>query len=632
MARGVRKVYEDILLDGRAIIVTDKNKDNYDWADIPDGSKFIDTETGFEYVKLEGQSDWVPSYIKNDNTISIAKDAIIETETFFVKEILETELICETETGDIRHFMKDEDEFFVIEIENGTYPMGRDYLSVFINDIFLRTQENKGILEITPSRFKLLEEPALNMKITAKYYRTIRIGNPYPRVFINEEDPGLENAEEGDIWVDTNAHIDPEGNINVEDYGGKIPWSMIAGTPTSLQGYHINDKVSLQGHKHTTKDISNFPSSMPANGGNAETAERLSYARKINGISFDGSENINIPVGVMSVNGITPNDDKNPGNVIIASLPIGYEFFSMSPYNKPFLENALPLIGGTHKRNTYIDLWNWVQTQTGYCISDEKWLELSEANNGNVPYYSYGDGSTTFRVPSVKCWVKGTDGNTDKIGKYLPDGLPNITGTFTGNTNDGSTYFSGALYIKDSSTKTGADGQSGAGIIGFDASKSNTIYGKSKYVQPKTIVGRWYVWAFGAITNVGNQDLAEISSSFTYLETKINSMPFTARATTIGKASITKPAVVVKTYRKNTSWYRVWSDGWIEQGGYCTGSGYAERTVSLYEAFSDTNYAVFVTGSNGSETSSGTNYWYNKTTTTVGVASHADCHWYACGY
>lgn len=47
-------------------------------------------------------------------------------------------------------------------------------------------------------------------------------------------------------------------------------------------------------------------------------------------------------------------------------------------------------------------------------------------------------------------------------------------------------------------------------------------------------------------------------------------------------------AYIVDTYQNGTSWYRVWSDGWIEQGGYTTNSGF----VTLLQPFSNTNYNV----------------------------------------
>lgn len=55
----------------------------------------------------------------------------------------------------------------------------------------------------------------------------------------------------------------------------------------------------------------------------------------------------------------------------------------------------------------------------------------------------------------------------------------------------------------------------------------------------------------------------------------------------LGKAYITE------TYSNGASWYRVWSDKWCEQGGYCTGSvGY---TVTFLKPFSNTNYNPTVT-------------------------------------
>ena len=82
--RGVKKVSENILTNGRAIIVTEKDKDKYKWDEIPVGSKFIDTKTGIEQVKLEGQSDWVPAGIKNDGTLCIAKDTRLISEVFTI--------------------------------------------------------------------------------------------------------------------------------------------------------------------------------------------------------------------------------------------------------------------------------------------------------------------------------------------------------------------------------------------------------------------------------------------------------------------------------------------------------------------------------------------------------------------
>ena len=69
----------------------------------------------------------------------------------------------------------------------------------------------------------------------------------------------------------------------------------------------------------------------------------------------------------------------------------------------------------------------------------------------------------------------------------------------------------------------------------------------------------------------------------------------TTAATTTSTAANDKVAVVVQNYSSGTSWYRVWSDGWIEQGGqYGSWSNNPQLTISLNKAFTQTNYAVSV--------------------------------------
>ena len=120
--RGIRKVSENILSHGRAIIVTEKDKNNYKWGEIPLGSKFIDTKTGVEYVKLEGESDWVPAHVKNDGTLCIAKDTMLVTEVFTIINSDEGNgyFSCKNDNGDIRHYEFTTDGY-VFVLEKGTY-------------------------------------------------------------------------------------------------------------------------------------------------------------------------------------------------------------------------------------------------------------------------------------------------------------------------------------------------------------------------------------------------------------------------------------------------------------------------------------------------------------------------------
>lgn len=80
---------------------------------------------------------------------------------------------------------------------------------------------------------------------------------------------------------------------------------------------------------------------------------------------------------------------------------------------------------------------------------------------------------------------------------------------------------------------------------------------------------------------------------------------------------------VIETYQNGTSWYRIWSDGWCEQGGSGTSTS-TEMQVNLLLPYKDTNYSVLAVdrgsgknpyGSESTSTSSFTLYsisgsWY----------------------
>lgn len=126
-------------------------------------------------------------------------------------------------------------------------------------------------------------------------------------------------------------------------------------------------------------------------------------------------------------------------------------------------------------------------------------------------------------------------------------------------------------------------------------------------------------------------------------------------ATTISTAKSDRVAVIVKNYKNGADWYRVWSDGWIEQGGIATNSGSTSKTtVNLLRTFSDTNYTlvfgvinnhasnqkwsetVKATDKNTSNFKTvgyGLNIGWTGSFSTNDVAYIANpFNWYACGY
>lgn len=52
-------------------------------------------------------------------------------------------------------------------------------------------------------------------------------------------------------------------------------------------------------------------------------------------------------------------------------------------------------------------------------------------------------------------------------------------------------------------------------------------------------------------------------------------------------------AFIVETYSNGTDWYRIWSDGWCEQGGRTTSySGTGYQTITLLKPMADVNYTL----------------------------------------
>jgi hypothetical protein len=92
-------------------------------------------------------------------------------------------------------------------------------------------------------------------------------------------------------------------------------------------------------------------------------------------------------------------------------------------------------------------------------------------------------------------------------------------------------------------------------------------------------------------------------------------------------------AVVVQNYVSGTSWYRVWSDGWIEQGGK-TSATEGAVTVTLLKEFTNTNYSVVTTGLYESgNTANAWDYVRNITTKNFVIYQQSKgCLWRACGY
>ena len=185
------------------------------------------------------------------------------------------------------------------------------------------------------------------------------------------------------------------------------------------------------------------------------------------------------------------------------------------------------------------------------------------------------------------------------------------------------------LYVGDTAPirQYGDTPGSGGENIGFDASRSNPIYGNSTTVQPESHDWVVCVVAFGTATNVGSVDVANVMSAVSQVQANPN---------------LQGTAHIVNTWKSNDgfSWYRKWSDGFIEQGGVLAPG--VSKTVSFFINFTDNlphvNLGIISNRNTVSYDSelhptalTRTNFTVTNLTP-INTATGAGAHWYACGY
>ena len=135
------------------------------------------------------------------------------------------------------------------------------------------------------------------------------------------------------------------------------------------------------------------------------------------------------------------------------------------------------------------------------------------------------------------------------------------------------------------------------------------------------------------ITSVETTILQNISTQIAELNTRISNIEATIEQT------ISQMKYVTETYKNGDNWYRVWSDGWIEQGGYISTVENLERTQTFHKQFTSIPFVVKQTGWDGSYNANfnwryvqvwdvtTSSFKYNTSTQASGKF-----RWYACGY
>ena len=303
---------------------------------------------------------------------------------------------------------------------------------------------------------------------------------------------------------------------------------------------------------------------------------------------------------------------------------IGETVFSLLPISAAgyhLLDGSL--ISG---QGVYADFVNYIASLVpdypNLFVQEAVW-QSSVASFGVCGKFVYDANAGTVRLPKVTGFVEGTL-DASALGDLVQAGLPNITGTAKYNKSEINSS-GGALKSTEAGTQalysSNGAGSSLPGVLNFNASLSNGIYGRSTTVQPQSIKGFMYIVIAASAKSTVQADIDNLMNGVNALVSTLSSNKY-----------------VTDCYVNGNNWYRVWSDGWIEQGGQTTSST-GVGTLNFIKPFLTTNY-LFLTHTktgNGDYTVRNTVEVLGTRTTTginiTGTPSFTNSYtWYACGY
>lgn len=281
--------------------------------------------------------------------------------------------------------------------------------------------------------------------------------------------------------------------------------------------------------------------------------------------------------------------------------PLGFHY--LHPYGTVPADSII-CNGATYSRALYKDFFDYITTQ-GWVKTEAEWQEIATRDNGFCLFYSDGDGSTTFRTPKFAPFMQIAIASGN-VGNYHEAGIPNIVGNtrllFTDNVDGGSGVF--RVSSGESTGATDSNTKVRKNLLSIDASRGSDVFGKSTTVQPESHEWVMCVVAYGIATNVGSVDIQNVMSAVNAVQAQVEDK---LEASTVH---------ITETWKSTdgSSWYRVWSDGFIEQGGNYTSSDSSNFTVTLNKQMKTTYYHCDVTGGYDAPTKMGWGYAYDKTT------------------
>ena len=404
----------------------------------------------------------------------------------------------------------------------------------------------------------------------------------------------------------------PDGSITLTDSFGTITE---AGTPVNATNMnHIEDGIAgCAIRKHNLTETFNLGEWVLGGTGDDEGIYKSLVASNVGNAVTNDTYWEKVKMGGSS---------RNIGEIVASTIPLTDAGLHLSDGS---------LIDGSGIYSAFVDYIADLYTASptaNYFTTESDW-QTSVSTYGVCGKFVYDSVNNTVRLPKVTGFVEGTIDVT-ALGDLVEAGLPNITGgvkNVTFDTYDTSNVYGAFNSITNVSNATAgsSDAEKHCDIT-FSASSSNSIYGNSSTVQPQAIKGYLYI----VIATTTKTDIqVDIDDIATDLNGKVD------------KADCEEVQCVIETYQSGNSWYRVYSDGWCEQGGVISAVAYDSSSINLVylKTFRD-NYYNFQATTAGTDHAVDSACYEAKSATGIRVISGnqsgsnagTDVQWLACGY
>lgn len=199
------------------------------------------------------------------------------------------------------------------------------------------------------------------------------------------------------------------------------------------------------------------------------------------------------------------------------TIPVGTIFYHISsvPPEGAFLLNGQIIYNCS---TLYPEFYQYVTSNDGVRKITSSVYESELSSIGICGGFVVDSENGSVRLPNIcNGFIEGSNGNN--IGNVLDAGLPNITGSSqvsfrtTNAATDPEGKGAGAIRCYNSGKNVPDAGNTFYDSrISFDASLSNSIYGNSNTVQPKSVCYSVCIQVFNTTTNLSSQESAQIVS------------------------------------------------------------------------------------------------------------------------